>query len=99
MRYAPPGMCLNDFALLGPAPYLLIHLQGPWTPEFDATRLETSYGRARSRDLISWEPLGPVFGVGAPGRFDDAAVWTMHPFRHGPGLAMAYSGVTLRPEL
>ncbi|KAB2350091.1 glycoside hydrolase family protein [Actinomadura rudentiformis] len=98
MRYAPPGMCLNDFAVLGPAPYVLLHLQGPWTPEFDATRMETSYGRARSHDLISWEPLGPAFGVGHPGGFDDSAVWTMHPFPHGSGLAMAYTGVSLRPD-
>lgn len=99
MRYAPPGLCLNDFAVLGPAPYVLLHLQGPWTPEFDATRLETSYGRARSDDLVTWEPLGPAFGVGLPGRFDDSAVWTMHPFPHEGGLAMAYTGTTFRPDL
>jgi hypothetical protein len=99
MRYAPPGMCLNDFAVLGPAPYVLLHLQGPWTPEFDATRMETSYGRARSVDLLEWETCAPVFGVGLPGRFDDSAVWTMHPFPHGDGLAMAYTGVTRRDGL
>lgn len=99
MRYAPPGLCLNDFAVLGSGPYVLLHLQGPWTPEFDATRMETSYGRAVSHDLVSWEPLGPVFGVGLPGRFDDSAVWTMHPFAVDGGMAMAYSGATLRPDL
>jgi hypothetical protein len=99
MRYAPPGLCLNDFAVLGSGPYLLLHLQGPWTPEFDATRLETSYGRALSHDLVSWEPLGPAFGVGLPGRFDDSAVWTMHPFPFGAGMAMAYTGVELRPHV
>jgi sucrose-6-phosphate hydrolase SacC (GH32 family) len=98
MRYAPPGMCLNDFAVLGQGPYVVLHLQGPWTPEFDALRMETSYGRARSHDLVAWEPLGPVFGVGLPGRFDDSAVWTMHPFPYGEGMAMAYSGVTLAPD-
>lgn len=98
VRYAPPGMCLNDFAVIGTAPYTLLHLQGPWTPEFDATRLETSYGRATSDDLVTWRPEAPAFGVGVPGRFDDAAVWTMHPFPHGTGLAMAYTGVTLKPE-
>src|SRR5437016_9650805 len=87
-------MCLNDFAVLPDgADYHVIHLQGPWTPRFDESTMETSYGHARSRDLVSWHGLAPCFGVGAPGRFDDSAVWTMHPFPYGPGTAMAYTGV------
>ncbi|MFE9642769.1 mucin-1 [Streptomyces sp. NPDC006365] len=96
MRYAPPGLCLNDFALLGDedGTYTVLHLQGPWTAEFDHLRMETSYGRATSTDLVQWQPQGPVFGNGLPGRFDAQAVWTMHPFRHGDGMAMFYTGVS-----
>ncbi|WP_304454867.1 hypothetical protein [Nocardiopsis sp. YSL2] len=93
MRYAPPGACLNDFAVVeGPA-YVLLHLQAPWIEHPDVSLLETSYGRAVSHDLVRWEPLAPAFGVGAPGAFDDASVWTMHPLRVGDGWTMAYTGV------
>ncbi|WP_432133635.1 mucin-1 [Streptomyces sp. bgisy154] len=95
MRYAPPGLCVNDFDLLR-APdgtYTVLHLQGPWTTEFDHLRMETSYGRATSADLVHWEPQGTAFGNGLPGRFDQQAVWTMHAFPHGDGMAMYYTGV------
>ncbi|MFF4590258.1 mucin-1 [Streptomyces sp. NPDC001388] len=96
MRYAPPGLCVNDFALLRDedGTYTVLHLQGPWTAEFDHLRMETSYGRATSTDLVGWRPQGSAFGVGLPGRFDQQAVWTMHPVRHGEGMAMFYTGVS-----
>lgn len=96
MRYAPPGLCVNDFALLRDeaGTYTVLHLQGPWTAEFDHLRMETSYGRATSTDLVDWQPQGTAFGVGLPGRFDQQAVWTMHPVRHGDGMAMFYTGVS-----
>ncbi|KOG37112.1 hypothetical protein [Streptomyces resistomycificus] len=96
MRYAPPGLCVNDFALLRDedGTYAVLHLQGPWTAEFDHLRMETSFGRATSTDLVGWKPQGPVFGVGLPGRFDQQAVWTMHPVMHGAGMAMFYTGVS-----
>lgn len=99
MRYAPPGMCLNDFSVVHrqDGMYELMHLQGPWTNEFDHLRMETSYGRAESTDLINWTPLGCEFGVAQPGRFDDTAVWTMHPFAHDDENVMFYTGVTTRP--
>ena len=101
MRYAPPGLCLNDFAIIEREDdrYELLHLQGPWTNSFDHVHMETSYGRAVSTDLIEWTPLGPGFGVASPGQFDDTAVWTMHPFRHGDGSVMFYTGVTAKPWL
>ncbi len=111
MRYAPPGHCVNDFALLRDedGTYTVLHLQGPWTTEFDHLRMETSYGRATSTDLVDWQPQGPAFGNGLPGRFDQQAVWTMHPFRYSDGdadgttagtaMAMFYTGVSgLTPD-
>ncbi|MFJ3617793.1 mucin-1 [Streptomyces iakyrus] len=101
MRYAPPGLCVNDFDLLRHADgtYTVLHLQGPWTAEFDHLRMETSYGRATSADLVHWEPQGTAFGNGLPGRFDQQAVWTMHAFPHGPGMAMLYTAVSgLTPD-
>jgi hypothetical protein len=94
MRYAPPGLCVNDFALLcEDGVHTVLHLQGPWTERFDHLHMETSYGRATSTDLVQWEPQGTAFGVGLPGRFDQQAVWTMHPFVHEGGMAMYYTGV------
>jgi hypothetical protein len=94
MRYAPPGLCVNDFAVMSDGGvYTVLHLQGPWTDRFDHLHMETSYGRAVSTDLVTWEPQGTAFGVGLPGRFDQQAVWTMHPVPYRDGLAMFYTGV------
>ncbi|MHB9864448.1 hypothetical protein [Streptomyces sp. YIM S03343] len=43
MRYAPPGLRANDFALLrdDDGAHTVLHLQGPWTAEFDHLRMET----------------------------------------------------------
>ncbi len=99
MRYAPPGLCLNDFDVrrVGEE-WRLLHLQGPPVHPFDASLLETSYGQASSRDLVHWTPLAPAFGIGPPGSFDDSAVWTMHRLPAPEGLVMFYTGVSRDPE-
>lgn len=99
MRYAPPGLVLNDFAVLpDEGGWHLLHLQASPVLPFDAAVQETSYGHAYSTDLLHWEPRGEVFGVAPPGRFDDGAVWTMSTVdRPGGGLAMLYTGVCARP--
>jgi len=99
MRYRPPGMCLNDFSLLDcDDGWRVLHLQGPPVHPFDAATLETSYGLARSPDLVNWQTLGPAFGIGPAGCFDDAAVWTMSHVALGGGLAMFYTGVSRHPR-
>lgn len=100
MYYAPPGLCLNDFSVLAtPDGWRVLHLQAPPVDPFDASTLETSYGLAHSADLVSWQPLGPAFGIARPGAFDDSAVWTMsHVPVPGGGLAMFYTGVTNHPR-
>jgi sucrose-6-phosphate hydrolase SacC (GH32 family) len=100
MYYAPPGLCLNDFSVLAtPDGWRLMHLQAPPLEPFDASVLETSYGLAQSTDLVNWQPLGPAFGIGRPGAFDDSAVWTMSQIPWpGGGLGMYYTGVTNRPR-
>lgn len=96
MRYAPPGLCLNDFQIIKLDHYHLFHLQGSRTYPFDAAKLETSYGHAISRDLISWETKAPVFGVSDPPHFDDSAIWTMHIVPHDKQLWMFYTGLNQR---
>jgi sucrose-6-phosphate hydrolase SacC (GH32 family) len=95
MRYAPPGLCLNDFECirLGDL-FHLIHLQGPPIYPFDATYLESSYGHAVSKDLISWESKPPVFGISSPPSFDDSAIWTMNIVQHENRLWMFYTGLS-----
>lgn len=99
MRYAPPGMCLNDFAVLdGDGGWHVLHLQGPATYPFDASAMESSFGHAFSRDLIHWEPRGAVFGIGRPEEFDGSAIWTMSTVTVGNRLWMFYTGVRNRPH-
>ncbi|MFR9676515.1 mucin-1 [Streptomyces sp. TR02-1] len=95
MRYAPPGLCLNDFDLQHvDGEWRLLHLQAPPLHPFDASVLETSYGHAASSDLVNWTPLPPAFGIGRPGAFDDSAVWTMHQVPTAEGSALFYTGVS-----
>ena len=55
MRYAPPGLCVNDFALLrdDDGSYAVLHLQGPWTAEFDPTAIYLS------DDGWTWRRVAP----------------------------------------
>ncbi|MBN2240323.1 MAG: family 43 glycosylhydrolase [Dehalococcoidales bacterium] len=98
MRYAPPGFCLNDFEIYEKdGIFHLIHLQGAPVFPFDAARLETSYGHAVSRDLITWETQAPVFGISRFPHFDDSAIWTMSITEHLDKLWMFYTGLSQEP--
>ena len=95
MRYAPPGLCINDFDLIKlDDQFHLIHLQGPPVYPFDATYLESSYGHAVSEDLIRWKTMAPVFGIAHPGNFDDSGIWTMHITPYENKLWMFYTGLS-----
>jgi sucrose-6-phosphate hydrolase SacC (GH32 family) len=95
VRYAPPGLCLNDFNIMKSGDlYHLIHLQGPPIHPFDATKLETSYGHAVSKDLLVWRTEAPVFGISSHPSFDDSAIWTMHIVEHEDKLLMFYTGLS-----
>ncbi|MFQ5819388.1 MAG: family 43 glycosylhydrolase [Candidatus Heimdallarchaeota archaeon] len=97
MRYAPPGLCLNDFDIINLDDlYHVFHLQASPTYPFDATKLETSYGHAVSRDLIFWETKDTIFWISDPPHFDDGALWTMHIVSHSNRLWMFYTGLNQR---
>jgi beta-fructofuranosidase len=51
------------------------------------------FGHATSADLTNWSDLGPIFGPGAPGDFDETATWTGSVLQGPDGLwRMFYTG-------
>jgi predicted GH43/DUF377 family glycosyl hydrolase len=57
-----------------------------------------AFGLARSGDLVSWErdPRNPVFLKGAPGAWDDGAIWFGTVFSWGDALYLLYEGGAAR---
>ncbi len=54
---------------------------------------ETTFAYARTADFCSWEQLGSVLGVGAPGAADDTALWAPYVLPVGGTFYMFYAGV------
>lgn len=72
----------------------LFHLQAPRDlPDPEMRHGRASVGAAASRDLRHWESLGTVFEPGAPGSWDDRAIWTGSVLTLDDGAyAMLYTG-------
>jgi hypothetical protein len=60
----------------------------------DTVDAPTSFGLARSADLISWErhPGNPIFGIGEPGSPDDTCIWFPALTETADMFAMLYEG-------
>lgn len=62
----------------------------------DAARQDKpdAFGLARSADLLYWErfPHNPVFRKGAPGAWDDGAIWFGTVFEWQGNLYLIYEG-------
>jgi predicted GH43/DUF377 family glycosyl hydrolase len=52
------------------------------------------FAYARSRDLCAWEELPPVLAQGAPGAWDEAALWAPHAYYEAGVYYLYYTGVT-----
>jgi beta-fructofuranosidase len=64
-------------------PYRIFHLEAPRSlVDPEDRHLIARVGSAASTDLKTWERVGPAFGVGEPGAWDDRAIWTGSIMRH-----------------
>ena len=72
----------------------LFHLQAPrGLADPEQRHGMATVGGAVSRDLAHWQDLGTVFDTGAPGQWDDRAIWTGSVMAvDGGGFAMLYTG-------
>ena len=63
----------------------------------DRKDLPIGIGLARSLDLLNWEkyPLNPIFELGAPGTWDDGALWFGTVFEYSDHLFLLYEGIGL----
>ena len=50
-------------------------------------------GHATTTDFVHWEMRPPLLSPGAPGEFDDKALWAPHVIRHNNFWYMFYTGV------
>ena len=55
---------------------------------------EESIGHATSEDLITWREQPTALERGAPGQWDDLALWTGSCLRHEGRFLMAYTGIS-----
>ena len=78
-------------------PYHLFHLQAPRTIASPHDRhWVATVGHAVSRDLVAWEPRPTALGPGAPGAWDDMAIWTGCVVDHGGVYYLFYTGISTR---
>ena len=72
----------------------LFYLQAPRSLGREELRhWHATIGHAVSSDLKDWEVLPEALGPGAPGSWDDLAVWTGSIIRHASRWWMLYTGV------
>lgn len=60
---------------------------------------EESIGHATSRDLITWEDQPNAVERGAPGEWDDQALWTGSVIAHGGRFLMLYTGISSQDRI
>jgi beta-fructofuranosidase len=77
----------------------IFYLQAPRTLEQPVLRHHhATVGHAVSADLTNWQILPDALGPGAPGSWDDLAIWTGSAIQHDGCFYMLYTGVN-RDEL
>lgn len=90
-----PGKWLWDFWLAQDnGRHHVFYLQAPCSLGRPALRHHhASVGHAVSTDLRSWRVLPDALHPGAPGSWDDLAIWTGSAIRQGNHWSMLYTGV------
>jgi len=82
MTFTPSDRYLWDFWFAPRAPrpdvpYHLFHLQAPQDlPDPERRHAVAAVGHAVSADLVHWKALPIALAAGAPGNWDDRAIWT-----------------------
>ncbi|MFQ5940038.1 MAG: glycosyl hydrolase family 32, partial [Alphaproteobacteria bacterium] len=92
--YRPDSHYLWDFWLQQrDGLFHLFHLQAPRTPDDPELRHGVAtVGHAVSRDLRHWRARKTALDTGAPGTWDDRAIWTGSVLDLGGRYAMLYTG-------
>ena len=95
--YIPDNRYIWDFWLaIHGGRYHLFHLQAPRAlPDPEMRHGLAVVGHAVSRDLFHWEDRGVVLKPGAPGEWDDRAIWTGSVIEKGGTFYMLYTGTNL----
>jgi hypothetical protein len=89
--WRPEGVGLKDHALFRfDGYYYLIAIPLPKSVEAPP---EQTFAYARTKDFCTWENLGTVLRVGAPGSPDETQIWAPHVLSFGTTWYMFYTGV------
>ena len=77
----------------------IFRLNGRWFMVYQASAIHFDYPNrfhaAHSSDLVHWtkvENAQPLFERGAPGQWDQGAIWFGEVFEHGGALYLLYEG-------